>query len=85
MSGPVTVGMIVAAIFPEDQGFYRARITRVDLPEIHVHYIDYGNFGIVKWEQIFKLADQFTEIPAQEWNMPRKDEEGRPVKFSSFF
>ncbi len=61
--GPLAVGMLVLAEFPEDQCKYRARIMKVDVPSISVFYIDYGNTCDVQWAQIFKLADKFLDIP----------------------
>ena len=61
--------MMVAAVFPQDNQIYRAKITNIKMPDIEVLYVDYGNSAMVKWEQVFRLADKFAKTPAQVRNM----------------
>ena len=56
-AGLLREGMVVAAEYSADGQVYRARITKIDLPKIHVRFVDYGNSEAVLWSKIYKLTD----------------------------
>jgi hypothetical protein len=62
-AGLLAPGMVVAAVFQDDGIIYRARVRKVSLPNVSVHFVDYGNTSDVHWSQLFKLADRFISAP----------------------
>ena len=62
------VGDVCCAKFTEDDGFYRAVITKVSSNAIGVHYIDYGNFEEIPLSRIKTLNPTFTDLGAQSFN-----------------
>ncbi|KAH9503379.1 Tudor domain-containing protein 5 [Bulinus truncatus] len=59
------VGMVCAAIFPEDNFWYRAVIKDIKDPYYEVLYIDYGNVCSVTLCQLRLLKAKFLKLPAQ--------------------
>lgn len=57
------VGSYVAAIYPEDGGFYRARVMDVKGNLITLHYIDYGNSSTVPLSDVRSLPDDLYKHP----------------------
>ena len=57
-------GMLCCAKYTEDDGWYRALITAVDIAsrEVEVLYVDYGNGEILSMQQIKELKPQFTAL-----------------------
>jgi hypothetical protein len=63
--GAVAPGMVVAAIYAEDNTYCRAKIVSVELPKVDVLYIDWGNTSTVSYCNLCKLSDTFLNIPCQ--------------------
>ncbi|XP_039754113.1 uncharacterized protein LOC120629282 isoform X2 [Pararge aegeria] len=60
-------GELVAALYPPDEQWYRARVissTRAD-QNVEVMYIDYGNVVWVKENEVRELESRFWPLPAQ--------------------
>lgn len=58
------VGTFVAAIFPVDEAYYRAKITEINGESITLFYIDYGNSYEVSLDEIRALPENLYEYPA---------------------
>ena len=58
------VGSYVAAIFPDDECFYRAKIRSVSGSSIDVLFIDYGNSAVVTLDKIRPLPDELFTFAA---------------------
>ena len=63
------VGTCVAAIFAEDDKFYRARITAVDGNQLTLEYIDFGFTGQVELSQIRALSAELCDIPCSTYRL----------------
>ncbi len=63
------IGTYVAAIYTEDQGIYRARVTAVDGNKLTLEYIDYGNTGQVELAQIRALSKEVCDIPCSTFRL----------------
>nr|XP_022323626.1 tudor domain-containing protein 5-like [Crassostrea virginica] len=62
----VTVGLIVAAIFPEDENWHRCVITGMCPGNyVEVYFVDYGNTCDVHRSNIRFLRSKFLRLPAQ--------------------
>lgn len=59
------VGDVCCAMFTEDDGFYRAVVTKVSPDSVEVRYLDYGNSEDLPLSRIWTLNPHFTELPAQ--------------------
>ena len=57
-------GMLCCAKYTEDDGWYRALITAVDIAsrEVEVLYVDYGNSEVLSMQRIKELKPQFTAL-----------------------
>ena len=62
------VGEVCCAMFTEDDGFYRAVVTKVSSTTIGVHYVDYGNSEELPPSRVKSLNASFIELPAQSFN-----------------
>ena len=62
------VGDICCAMFTEDDGFYRAVVTKVSSTTVGVCYVDYGNSEELPSSRVKSLNASFTELPAQSFN-----------------
>jgi tudor domain-containing protein 1/4/6/7 len=62
------VGNVCCARFTEDDGFYRAVVTKVSSGTIGVRYIDYGNCEELPLSRIKSLNVSFTGLRAQCFN-----------------
>ncbi|XP_064645096.1 tudor and KH domain-containing protein-like isoform X2 [Lineus longissimus] len=59
-------GDIVAAPFPYDSSWYRARITKTpEGDDIDLFYVDYGDTGTVHKEKIRQIRSDFLSLPFQ--------------------
>lgn len=56
------VGQMVLAYFPLDENYYRAIVTKVELPKIMVKYVDYGNEEESNMEGLYILPDELKEV-----------------------
>ncbi len=61
---PPLVGSCVAALFPDDNEVYRARITEINGESITLFYVDYGNTSVVSLADIRALPEDLYEHPA---------------------
>lgn len=68
----VSVGDLVAATFPHDNLWYRAKVTNVEEDDystgeskITVFYVDFGDDGVLLQKQLFSLQPEFLVIPFQ--------------------
>ena len=59
------VGTFCAAKFTEDQLWYRAKITKVNIHSVEVIYIDYGNVETLPYPRLKILQPEFAVLPAQ--------------------
>ena len=61
-----TVGTVCAAVFAEDDLWYRAEVLKV-LPDdkLEVRYIDFGNIAKVNFPQVQPLSSEFFSLPIQ--------------------
>ena len=59
------VGEACCAMFTEDDGWYRAVVTKVTVQKITVRYIDYGNSEELPLSRVKSMVPPFTELPAQ--------------------
>ena len=57
------VGMACFAQFADDNEWYRAEIIKVEKDQCTVHYVDYGNTGVVNKNQIKAIAEPFLKLP----------------------
>ncbi len=62
------VDNVCCAMFTEDDGFYRAVVTKVSSGRIGVRYLDYGNCEELPLSRIKNLNVSFTELPAQSFH-----------------
>jgi len=58
-----TVGTFVASLFPEDGGFYRARVDSVRGDYVKVHFIDFGNSCEVTLAELRSLPQELFKFP----------------------
>ena len=61
----VKVGLMVAAQFGEDIGFYRARVVAVDDNQAELFFVDFGDWDCKALSSVFKLPNQFFDLPHQ--------------------
>ena len=62
--GPLASGMLVCAIYPADNRWYRARVVDASTShDVTVYFVDYGNQAKADWKDIAKLVDKFMELP----------------------
>ena len=61
----VKVGLMVAAQFGEDIGFFRARVVGVEENQAELFYVDFGDWDCKALSSVFKLPDQFLDLPHQ--------------------
>ena len=59
------IGDFVAAQFSEDELWYRAVISDVQVGSVQVMFVDYGNSETVVSSRLKTLAPQFLDLPAQ--------------------
>ena len=57
------VGTYVASMFPDDNGFYRARVEAVRGDTVKVHYIDFGNSCEVTLAELRSLPHELFKFP----------------------
>ncbi|XP_035667114.1 uncharacterized protein LOC118409857 isoform X3 [Branchiostoma floridae] len=58
-------GMPCIAQFSEDQGWYRAKVIKVEGDGVEVIFVDYGNSEKVERSLVKVMKLQFTEVPVQ--------------------
>ncbi|XP_078612166.1 uncharacterized protein LOC144882311 isoform X2 [Branchiostoma floridae x Branchiostoma japonicum] len=58
-------GMPCIAQFSEDQGWYRAKVIKVEGDGVEVIFVDYGNSEKVERSLVKVMKSQFTEVPVQ--------------------
>lgn len=58
-------GCVCAALFSEDETWYRATVEKVTGREVTVYFLDYGNIATVSAGNIRELREQFRSMPAQ--------------------
>jgi len=53
------------SIYDDDKRIYRSVITDINLIEASatVHFIDYGNVSVVPFDSIFKLKENYLDLP----------------------
>ncbi|XP_045158547.2 uncharacterized protein LOC123524421 isoform X3 [Mercenaria mercenaria] len=58
--------MLVAALYPEDESWYRAQVVNCDnKDQVEVVFIDHGNTEVIASGSLRKLPTQFCELPIQ--------------------
>ena len=57
------VGVPCFALFSDDGEWYRAEVVKVDGDICHVFYVDYGNHGMVKKDEILSMTKPFLKLP----------------------
>ncbi|XP_033763403.1 uncharacterized protein LOC117344681 [Pecten maximus] len=62
----LTVGQIVAAIFPEDNNWHRCVVTALNVDKyVEVYFVDFGNTSLVHRRNIRLLRSKLLKLPAQ--------------------
>ena len=61
----LVVGSLVAAPFPHDASYYRARVVAVNDKEAELYYVDFGDPGTMPLDKIYKLDGDFLSLPHQ--------------------
>ena len=61
----VKVGLMVAAQFGEDIGFFRARVVAVDDNQAELFFVDFGDWDLKVPSSVFRLPSQFFDLPHQ--------------------
>ena len=61
----VSPGDAVAALYPEDESWYRARVESVEGEQVTVMFLDHGNTETVGLDNIRRLSQAFTALPIQ--------------------
>ena len=61
----VDKNMVVAALFAEDESWYRGKIMKVGEEEVTVQFLDHGNQETVSVASLRKLPSVFSELPLQ--------------------
>ncbi|GAB1597772.1 uncharacterized protein LOC115217252 isoform X3 [Argonauta hians] len=62
----IQVGLVAAAIYPEDQNWHRVSITRVtNVSCVEVYFVDYGNSCTVSRKSLRLLRNNFLSLPMQ--------------------
>lgn len=58
--------MIVAALFSEDESWYRARVVDCDNEDtVTVMFLDHGNTEVISRDSLRKLPTEFCQLPVQ--------------------
>ncbi|CAI9716245.1 Hypothetical predicted protein [Octopus vulgaris] len=62
----ICVGLVAAAIYPEDQNWHRVYITKVpNVSFVEVYFVDYGNTCTVSRNSLRLLRNHFLSLPMQ--------------------
>lgn len=61
-------GEACCAMFTEDDGWYRAVVTKVTGSTVGVTYLDYGNSEVIPMSRVKVLSSKFTVLAAQGFN-----------------
>jgi len=61
----VKAGLMVAAQFGEDTGFFRARVVTVDDNWVELLFVDFGDWDCKPLSSVFRLPGQFLGLPHQ--------------------
>lgn len=61
----VKSGDAVIAKFSEDEAWYRAFVENIQGSDTTVRFVDYGNTDKVSKSELFKVAENFLQVPAQ--------------------
>lgn len=61
----VKSGDTVVAKFSEDEAWYRAYVENIQDSNTTVRFVDYGNTDKVSKSELFKVAENFLQVPAQ--------------------
>ena len=62
---PPKVGDLCCAAFQHDESWYRGEIVQVreDTNEVQIHYLDFGDTGIVSMENVKEIRKEFCDLP----------------------
>uniref|UniRef100_A0A0L8HW13 Tudor domain-containing protein 5 n=1 Tax=Octopus bimaculoides TaxID=37653 RepID=A0A0L8HW13_OCTBM len=62
----ICVGLVAAAIYPEDQNWHRVYVTKVpNVSFVEVYFVDYGNTCTVSRNSLRLLRNHFLSLPMQ--------------------
>ena len=64
----VEVGDIVAALYADDDCWYRGRVLNVSVSDpdsYRIYFVDYGNTELVKTYNLAALSSDMTDFPVQ--------------------
>ena len=61
----VKVGLMLAAQFGEEIGFFRARVVGVADNQAELLFVDFGDWDCKALSSVFRLPDQFKDLPHQ--------------------
>lgn len=62
---PVSKDTIVAALYPEDDSWYRAKVMSCNSEGVMVMFIDHGNTEAIAQGSLRKLPTEFSQLPIQ--------------------
>ncbi|CAK1544922.1 unnamed protein product [Leptosia nina] len=78
--GPLPIGAVCCARFPEDGNWYRAIVRDITGNKIIVAYVDYGNEQEVAETDIRTITPDLIKLPAQAMKCALKGYEDKPVE-----
>jgi tudor domain-containing protein 1/4/6/7 len=61
----VSPGDPVVTKFSEDEAWYRAYVENIEGSDVTVRFVDYGNMDTITKDTVFKVADDFRQLPGQ--------------------
>ncbi|XP_063423565.1 tudor domain-containing protein 5-like [Mytilus trossulus] len=62
----LVVGLVVAAVFPEDDNYHRCIVTKLEIGhQAQVYFVDYGNTCSVHRKNLRLLRSKFLKLPIQ--------------------
>lgn len=61
----VSEGILVAALYCEDEAWYRASVISCDNNTVTVIFIDHGNTQIMEKSNLRRLSSEFCSLPIQ--------------------
>ncbi|CAC5377238.1 TDRD5 [Mytilus coruscus] len=62
----LVVGLVVAAVFPEDDNYHRCIVTKLEIGhQAQVYFVDYGNTCSVHRSKLRLLRSKFLKLPIQ--------------------
>ncbi|XP_050666481.1 tudor domain-containing 6-like isoform X3 [Leptidea sinapis] len=78
--GPLPVGAVCCARFPDDDNWYRAMVRHTQGEQVVVAYVDYGNEQEVNVSDLRTITPGLIQLPAQALKCALKGFENKPVE-----